>query len=103
MSRAGASSVAEAWANAVPTLFLPYPHHRDRHQYRNAEPMVRVGGAIVVDDLLDAPANAAEVGARLVELLRDEGRRETMRQCLREHPPPDGAERIAEHLLGSLS
>ncbi len=99
LSRAGASSVAEAWANAVPTIFLPYPHHRDRHQVHNARPMEAVGGALVSTDLLTTSRNLRGAGRELCGLLGEPARRQAMRDGLRLHPPPDGAETIARMLL----
>ena len=99
VSRAGASSVAEAWANAVPTLFLPYPHHRDRHQDRNAQPMVAAGGAVVETDAGDPATNRAGPGVTLRDLIRDEPRRQSMRAALRARPAPDAAGTIARMLL----
>jgi UDP-N-acetylglucosamine--N-acetylmuramyl-(pentapeptide) pyrophosphoryl-undecaprenol N-acetylglucosamine transferase len=100
VSRAGASSVAEAWANAVPTVFLPYPHHRDRHQLRNAQPMAKAGGAVLEVDRLDQAQNLRRAGATIRELLRDAARRETMRANLGRHQAPDAATTIARLLLG---
>jgi UDP-N-acetylglucosamine--N-acetylmuramyl-(pentapeptide) pyrophosphoryl-undecaprenol N-acetylglucosamine transferase len=100
VSRAGASSVAEAWANTVPTVFLPYPHHRDQHQRRNAEPMAEAGGAVVEADRPDLRANLAGAGVTLRELLRDGARRETMKACLQRRPAADAATVIARLLLG---
>jgi UDP-N-acetylglucosamine--N-acetylmuramyl-(pentapeptide) pyrophosphoryl-undecaprenol N-acetylglucosamine transferase len=37
VSRAGASTLWELTANALPTLFIPYPHAASNHQYYNAE------------------------------------------------------------------
>jgi UDP-N-acetylglucosamine--N-acetylmuramyl-(pentapeptide) pyrophosphoryl-undecaprenol N-acetylglucosamine transferase len=103
VSRAGASSVAEAWANNVPTVFLPYPHHRDRHQHRNAAPMADAGGAIVEEDRLDPDVNLRSAGSKLVALLTDAKRRAAMRQSLRHRPAPDAATTIARLLLGRTS
>ncbi|MEE9129465.1 MAG: glycosyltransferase [Phycisphaerales bacterium] len=100
LSRAGASSVAEAWANAVPTIFMPYPYHKDLHQRRNAEPMVAIGGAIIETDRIDAARNVADVGPTLAALMEDVARRDTMRAALRTHEPEDGAEEIAQIVLG---
>ena len=99
VSRAGASSVAEAWANAVPTLFLPYPHHGDRHQHRNAAPMVAAGGAVVETDAVETDANVARAGSTLRELMRDRPRLRSMRAALHARPAPDAARRIARLLL----
>ncbi len=99
VSRAGASSVAEAWANARPTFFMPYPYHKDLHQRRNAEPMVATGGAIVQVDRIDALQNVAEVGPTLLALMGDQARREAMRTALQSHEPADGAQEIAKLLL----
>lgn len=95
VSRAGASSVAEVAINAVPCLFLPYPHHADRHQHRNAQPLVASGGAAIADDLVDPGANLTHAGSRLRALLTDAPRREAMRAALSGRRPPDAAAAIA--------
>jgi UDP-N-acetylglucosamine--N-acetylmuramyl-(pentapeptide) pyrophosphoryl-undecaprenol N-acetylglucosamine transferase len=106
ISRAGAGSVAEAWANAVPTVFLPYPHHRDQHQRHNAEPLTRAGGdggggAVLLTDHVDAAANLAAAAPILTDLLGDAPRRARMREALRSLGPADGAERIARAIVGA--
>lgn len=98
VGRAGAGTVAEVWANAVPTIFLPYPHHKDEHQRRNAAPLVEAGGAVVERDLIDPMRNLEGPGAAIAALLRHARRREAMRQGLRRLPPADGAARVAEAL-----
>jgi UDP-N-acetylglucosamine--N-acetylmuramyl-(pentapeptide) pyrophosphoryl-undecaprenol N-acetylglucosamine transferase len=100
VSRAGASSVAEAWANAVPTIFLPYPHHRDRHQERNARPMAEAGGAVLEVDRVDCGENLRGAGAAIRRLLADDARRGAMRSSLCERRTPDAAATIARLLLG---
>ena len=100
ISRAGASSVAEARANTVPTIFMPYPYHRDRHQENNAKPMVDAGGAVIETDHIDPRRNAQAVGATLAALMADHQQRAAMRQSLRSHPAPDAAETVARMLVG---
>jgi len=101
LSRAGANSVAEAAANAVPTLFLPYPHHRDLHQRHNARPLVDAGGALMADDLVDAERNVAAIGPVLDTLLTDDARRTAMHEALKALAPPDAAADIARRLLAT--
>jgi UDP-N-acetylglucosamine--N-acetylmuramyl-(pentapeptide) pyrophosphoryl-undecaprenol N-acetylglucosamine transferase len=102
LARAGANTVAEAWASRTPTIFLPYPHHRDQHQAHNAARLVRVGGAVVAQDLIEPHANAATVGSLLLGLLHDHGRRAAMRQALRSLGPVNGASAAAQTILDAL-
>jgi UDP-N-acetylglucosamine--N-acetylmuramyl-(pentapeptide) pyrophosphoryl-undecaprenol N-acetylglucosamine transferase len=95
VSRAGAGSVAEAWCNRVPTLFMPYPHHADQHQKFNARVLVEGQGAAIVEDLIDADKNLKRAGVDLVRLLQDAEWRAAMKQRLRDLPPPDGARAVA--------
>ncbi len=99
VSRAGASSVAEAAANAVPSLFLPYPYHRDLHQRLNAEPIVALGGARLALDQIDPQLNVRAIGPQLIELLTDDPLRASLKAALRAHPPIDAAADIARSLL----
>lgn len=92
VSRAGAGSVAEAWSNAVPTVFLPYPYHRDQHQKHNAEPLASAGAAVIETDPVIGGQGAA---AAVLALLCDGRRREAMRRAYQPLGPADGAERIA--------
>lgn len=102
ISRAGASSVAEAAVNAVPTLFLPYPFHADQHQTRNARPLVEVDGAMIATDHVDPDRNVREIGPVLRSLMTDAARLTTMRDALTAHAPPDAAGEIASLILDAL-
>jgi UDP-N-acetylglucosamine--N-acetylmuramyl-(pentapeptide) pyrophosphoryl-undecaprenol N-acetylglucosamine transferase len=99
VSRAGANSVAEIALNAVPALFLPYPHHHDMHQRHNARPLVDLGGAAMEIDRVETDANVAAVAPVLESLMRDEARRQRMREALRARPQADAALAIARMLV----
>lgn len=95
ISRAGANSVAEAAANGVPTIFLPYPYHRDLHQKWNAQPVVDSGGAFLMLDKIDAAKNAEAMVPLLRGLLSDSAKRGIMRAAILRHATPDAAREIA--------
>jgi UDP-N-acetylglucosamine--N-acetylmuramyl-(pentapeptide) pyrophosphoryl-undecaprenol N-acetylglucosamine transferase len=96
--RAGAGSVAEAWANAAPAIFFPYPGHRDQHQKLNAQPLIDAGGAMMFDDLTDAKQNADAVEDAVVSLAQNRDRLAAMAAALKETCPPAGAETVAQWL-----
>jgi UDP-N-acetylglucosamine--N-acetylmuramyl-(pentapeptide) pyrophosphoryl-undecaprenol N-acetylglucosamine transferase len=99
VSRAGASSVAEAAHNRVPTLFLPYPFHRDQHQARNAQPLVEAGAAAMVEDRVATEANLCDAGATLEGLLSSPEQRQAMQTALHQLPPNCAADTVARLLL----
>lgn len=100
VSRGGANSVAEIAANRVPAIFIPYPHHADRHQERNAAPLAKAGGAIIVDDRITPKASAAVLEPALRKLMHTPEKRRIMRQRLESLPFSDAAQRIAAYVLG---
>jgi UDP-N-acetylglucosamine--N-acetylmuramyl-(pentapeptide) pyrophosphoryl-undecaprenol N-acetylglucosamine transferase len=99
ISRAGASSVAEAWANSVPCFFLPYPYHKDQHQRKNAEPLAKIGSALIYDDLIDPSKNARQLAGPLVSVMTNATRRSQMVSLMRDRIPPDGALSVSRWLL----
>lgn len=101
VSRSGAGSVAEAWANATPTIFLPNPYHKDQHQAHNAQPMADAGGAVLVRDEIEPRKTLVGFLPVLEDLCRDADRRERMREALTASRPPDGAAIVAECLCAS--
>ncbi len=101
LARAGAGAVAEAWGAAVPTLFMPYPHHKDQHQRHNAAHIVEVGGALILDDHVDAESNLRAHADGLSALLVSPDRLAAMHAALAGLPRTDGADRVARMLLGS--
>lgn len=99
LSRGGASSIAEIEANRVPSIIAPYPWHKDNHQARNAQPLVDLGGAEVVQDAIDPAANLRTIGKALRSVLEDPAGRAAMRAAIRGSEHPDAARAIAERLL----
>lgn len=102
VSRGGAGSVNEIALAGVPALILPYPHHTDRHQARNARPLVDLGGAVLAEDRIDPDANLRDAGAILLEIVRTPDRLNTMRTALQSHPPSNGAEAVAHRCFALI-
>ncbi len=100
ISRSGAGSVAEAWASRVPTIFMPYPYHKDQHQKANAMPLVDAGCAVLLQDRIDAAANSAPLATTLIGLIRNPVRLASMRAAFEKLGPASGAARVASALLG---
>lgn len=99
ISRAGASTLAELTAVGRPSILLPYPYHRDRHQHANAEVLAAGGAALVLEDRLSPLAN--EVPLReAMERLVDEHMRAQMSAAARALGRRDAAEVVAIWLLG---
>ena len=73
VARAGASTLAELRALAIPAVLVPYPHATAAHQDENALRFAAEGGAVVVNDrdltaerLAASIAELAEQGERSV-------------------------------------
>jgi len=96
IGRAGAGSVFEAWANAVPTIFMPYPYHKDQHQRLNAQPLVSAGAAVLQKDHVDPIENASQIAGPLKAMLGNKIQLEKMRQIMRDTRPADGARVVAD-------
>lgn len=100
VSRAGATSLAEISARAIPALLVPYPHATADHQTTNARAYVAAGCAEMIPD--------AEVGsdkfAQLVfSLIDDEDLRAGMTAAAREQKTADAASKLADVVMGAAS
>jgi len=99
IGRSGAVSIAEYAAAAVPSICMPYPYHKDRHQYRNAGKLVEVGAAIIVDDLPDEEDRSEWLWEELKQLMKDQKARKVMAESCKIIANPDADWKIAEQLL----
>ncbi|ADV33550.1 UDP-N-acetylglucosamine-N-acetylmuramyl-(pentapeptide) pyrophosphoryl-undecaprenol N-acetylglucosamine transferase [Candidatus Blochmanniella vafra str. BVAF] len=49
ISRSGALTVSEIIYVGLPAIFVPFPYHKDKQQYWNALPLMKLGSAIIVE------------------------------------------------------
>ena len=101
VGRSGAVSVAEYAAAGVPTICIPYPYHKDRHQYLNAGKLVEAGAAVIVDDSKRQKDNdmRERLWAELEELMKNEEKRKKMAENCKKVSNTKAASQIAEKLL----
>lgn len=99
VSRAGASSLAELAALSVPAVLIPYPAAADDHQLHNARAFERTGAAWLLEQATATPESLAQA---LLDLLRDDARREKMSAALAAWHAPHAAEQIADAIAGAL-
>ena len=98
IGRAGAVSVAEYAAAGIASICLPYPYHKDKHQYLNAGKLVKAGAAVIVDDLSDYKQTANVLCRQLFSLIKDDTKRQQMANAAREFANLNAAETIAAKL-----
>jgi UDP-N-acetylglucosamine--N-acetylmuramyl-(pentapeptide) pyrophosphoryl-undecaprenol N-acetylglucosamine transferase len=100
VGRAGAVSVAEYAASGTPAICLPYPYHKDRHQYLNAAKLVGAGAAVIVDDAPDGPdATASALAEQLKTLMADDNKRSQMAAAARLAANTTAAGKISEQVV----
>jgi UDP-N-acetylglucosamine--N-acetylmuramyl-(pentapeptide) pyrophosphoryl-undecaprenol N-acetylglucosamine transferase len=99
IGRSGAVSVAEYAAAGVPSICLPYPFHKDKHQYLNAGKLSDAGAGVIVDDVADADDRVARLWKELEPLMADDARRRKMSQACKQVARPNAAAEIAARLI----
>lgn len=99
IGRSGAVSVAEYAVAGVPSICLPYPFHKDKHQYLNAGKLVDVGAGVIVDDVADADDRVARLWKELEPLLSDDACRRRMSEACKLVARPNAAAEIASRLI----
>lgn len=96
VSRAGATSLAEISARAIPAILVPFPFATADHQTTNAQAYVAAGCAsMVADDQVESPEFAEQV----LRLVKDAGLRESMRQAAQAQKTADAGKRLADVVL----
>ena len=78
--RGGGTTVAELTAAGRASVIVPYPHHRDRQQLRNAEVLVHVGAATIVEERV---LTIDSLSRLLGSLLADRSRLDAMGRAAR--------------------
>jgi UDP-N-acetylglucosamine--N-acetylmuramyl-(pentapeptide) pyrophosphoryl-undecaprenol N-acetylglucosamine transferase len=94
--RAGALTLAELCAAGVGSVLVPYPHAVDDHQTRNAQFVAERGGAVLLRESENLPAQLTQT---LRELIGNRTRLLAMAEAARALATPQAAERIAEICL----
>jgi len=101
IGRSGAVSVAEYAAAGAAVICMPYPHHKNRHQYYNAEKLVEAGAGVIVDDLPDEKERADWLWEELENLLKNDGKRKAMRENSKAIAKNNAAVLVAEKVVKS--
>lgn len=66
--RSGASTVAELAVAGVPAILVPYPHHKDQQQLKNARWLEEAGAAVIIEQSKLSPDRLRQV---LIAFARD--------------------------------
>jgi UDP-N-acetylglucosamine--N-acetylmuramyl-(pentapeptide) pyrophosphoryl-undecaprenol N-acetylglucosamine transferase len=94
--RSGASTVAEIAAAGLPAILIPYPHHKDRQQLKNARWLADEGAALVMEQ---AVLTAEGLTTVVVNLDHDRARLKAMSGAAIRLAITDADERIADRCL----
>ena len=91
MCRGGASTLSEIAALAKPAIIVPSPNVSANHQEKNARVLENAGGAVVI---LEKDCTGEKLYSTAVEILKDDARREKMRDALGKIAILDATQRI---------
>ncbi|MCL2700205.1 MAG: UDP-N-acetylglucosamine--N-acetylmuramyl-(pentapeptide) pyrophosphoryl-undecaprenol N-acetylglucosamine transferase [Phycisphaerae bacterium] len=100
LSRGGAGTVAEIATAGRASVIMPYPHHKDQQQKRNAAALEHASAAVIVSDTKTPTTNAASLREHLLPILRDETTLLQMQQAATHAGKPNAAQTVAKWMLG---
>lgn len=92
VGRAGATSMAEITACAIPAILVPYPHATADHQKYNAQALVRTGGAMMI---ADAQLTGVSLDEAVTNVFTDAAVQQHMRKAAEVFSRKDAAQRVA--------
>jgi UDP-N-acetylglucosamine--N-acetylmuramyl-(pentapeptide) pyrophosphoryl-undecaprenol N-acetylglucosamine transferase len=95
VARAGATTLSELAAAGRPAILVPLPTATDDHQRKNAEVIVRAGGAEVIEE---RELTGERLASSIVAIAREPERRRRMGAAFRALARPDAAARIADRM-----
>lgn len=95
LSRAGASSIAEIAALAVPSVLVPYPHATADHQTTNARFLVDAHAAVM---FADADIDGKAFEDTLADLLASSSKRSAMRRAAKDLAQDRAAQMLADQI-----
>jgi UDP-N-acetylglucosamine--N-acetylmuramyl-(pentapeptide) pyrophosphoryl-undecaprenol N-acetylglucosamine transferase len=94
--RAGALTVSELAAAGLPSLLIPLPHAIDDHQTQNAGYLADAGAAVL---LPQHKTDAAQLAAKLTEVLMQPGKLKAMGGTARRLAKPDATRSVVNICL----
>lgn len=94
LARCGAGTVVEVATVGLPAIFVPFPIGNGE-QRRNAQPVVDIGGGILVED---AELSAAKLLETVVPLIKDNAKLEEMSRVSQNLMPRNAAELLADEI-----
>lgn len=97
--RAGAATISEVCAGAVPCIMVPSPNVTNNHQEKNAMVLQRRGAAVV---LREATCDGQTLFAAAQEILQDPQRMQAMRRAASDLSVTDAAQRIYDCALETI-
>lgn len=98
LARGGAMTCAEVAAVGLPAVYVPYPHS-NQEQKRNALPVVRAGGGLLVDD---AELTSDWIEENVIGLLRDPQRLAAMASAAAGYGRRDGDEALLDFVYEAV-
>ena len=96
VSRAGATSLAEISARAIPAVLVPFPFATEDHQTTNARAYVDAGCAYMI---ADAQVESPEFSQMVSTLIEDADVRSSMSQAARAQKTADAAAALADAVM----
>lgn len=91
VSRAGASTLSEIIELGIPSILIPSPYVPNNHQYKNALDLVKVEGALLIEE---KDLNEFVFIDSIDQLLNDTSKLNFMKKQLKELSVPDSASKI---------
>ena len=99
ISRAGASTIAELAVCGKAVIFIPYPYAADNHQLINAQRLVEMGAARMIQD---KELNGPILAQAILSLYDHPEERTKMEKAILQFARPRAAEEIVDHCYALL-